>query len=136
MTSPGGPRIKGYADLAAHFRRQIRDGEIAPGQRLPAEPDLMADYGLARETVRRAMKMLRAEGLAEHLPGWGTVVKELRDVEDITLEPGATVQARPPTADERQRFEIGEGVSVLVVGHPDGSGDLYPGDRYRLRVAE
>jgi DNA-binding transcriptional MocR family regulator len=134
VTTPGGPRIKGYADLAALFRHRILDGVIQPGHRLPAEPDLMAQFGLARETVRRAMKMLRAEGLAQHVPGWGTVVRETRPVEEILLEPGASVQARPPTADERERFDIGEGVAVLVVSYPDGSGDLYPGDRYRLRV--
>lgn len=134
MIFPGGPRISGYAELAAFLRQQILGGEMRPGQRLPAENDLAQTHAIGRDTVRRAIRVLRTEGLVDYVRGWGMVVREPRPVEEIPVDPGSTITARPPTAEERSRFEIGEGVSVLVVSHPDGSGDLYPGDRYRLRV--
>lgn len=127
MIFPGEPRIRGYVALAAHLRKRIQDGEFQPGQRLPAEPDLMATYGLAEKTVRRAVHVLRDEGIAEHVPGWGTVVKEPREVERIRLEPGSRVRARPATLEERGRY--GEGVAMLQVFYRDGAGDAYPGDR-------
>ena len=134
MTTPGGPRIKGYADLAAVFRDRINRGELRPGQRLPAEPDLMATYGLARETVRRAMKMLRTEGRVDYMRGWGMVVREPRPKEDILVGPGTVIDVRMPDADEIAEHDIPEGVPVMVVGEEDGPGDLYPADRFRLRI--
>jgi GntR family transcriptional regulator len=131
---PGGPRISGYAELADLLREQITNGDLLPGRRLPAENDLAQMYAVGRDTVRRAIKVLRTEGLVDYVRGWGMVVREPGPIEDVLLESGDVAVSRPPTAEERERFDIGEGVSVFVVTHLDGSGDLYPGDRYRLRV--
>src|SRR3954468_9952996 len=63
-----------YRQLATVLRKRIRDGELAPGQRMPSEKDLHDEFGLARETVRRAMAVLRDEGLVEMRQGHGTYV--------------------------------------------------------------
>jgi len=42
--------------------------------RLPAEKTLQQEYGLALATVRKAVKVLRDEGLVRTVPGWGAYV--------------------------------------------------------------
>jgi DNA-binding GntR family transcriptional regulator len=58
--------------LAAILRRQIESGQI--DGRLPGEKHLQQEYGLALATVRKAIKILRDEGLVRTVPGWGTFV--------------------------------------------------------------
>jgi DNA-binding transcriptional regulator YhcF (GntR family) len=48
-----------YKQLADLVRTQIQNGEFGPGQRLPAQKDYMQEHGLARDTVERAMAVLR-----------------------------------------------------------------------------
>ncbi|MEA2126999.1 MAG: hypothetical protein QOI80_3781, partial [Solirubrobacteraceae bacterium] len=50
------------ARLAATLRRRILDGELAPGAPL-REQHLAAESGLARHTVRAALRALAAEGI-------------------------------------------------------------------------
>jgi GntR family transcriptional regulator len=61
-----------YRQLAAILRGQIERGEIAA--RLPGEKALQQEYGLALATVRKAVKVIRDEGLVRTVPGWGTYV--------------------------------------------------------------
>jgi len=42
-----------YAQLVDRFRRMIQSSEFRPGDRFPAELELMKDYGVARITMRR-----------------------------------------------------------------------------------
>lgn len=56
-----------YAQLAAFVRADIIAGEIAPGEPLASEARYMQEYGLARNTVRQALALLRDEGyIATH----------------------------------------------------------------------
>ena len=52
-----------YRQLAAILRAQIQSGTLRPGQHLPSEATLQQTYGLARNTVRAAVALLRDEGL-------------------------------------------------------------------------
>ena len=63
-----------YQQLAAILRGRIEAGEIAA--RLPGEKTLQQEFGLALATVRKAVKVLREEGLVRTVPGWGTYVTE------------------------------------------------------------
>lgn len=63
-----------YQQLASILRDRIAAGEFRPGDALPSEKDLVQEHGLARETVRRAVKVLRDEGLVVTIPGRGTFV--------------------------------------------------------------
>ena len=66
--------------LAAILRRRIRDGRYPPGRVLPSEQQLRDEFGISRNTARRAIEVLRDEGLAETVPGRGTyVVDQLPD---------------------------------------------------------
>ena len=131
MIYPGRGPV-GYVELAEILRAQITDGMISPGQRLPSERDLSQTYGVATKTARAALMLLRNEGIAASVRGYGVVVREHVEPELVHAEPGDRVSARNPTPRERDEYEVPEGVPLLVVIHPDGLQDLYPADRYRL----
>lgn len=63
-----------YARIEADLRRQIGDGTLALGSRLPAEQDLALRYGVARMTVRQALGRLSAAGIVERRHGVGTFI--------------------------------------------------------------
>ncbi|NUW45771.1 GntR family transcriptional regulator [Nonomuraea rhodomycinica] len=62
--------------VANHIAGKIERGELKLGQRLPSELDLAEQYGVARMTVRRAMKELRERGLIRSVHGKGTYVQQ------------------------------------------------------------
>lgn len=55
--------------VAGALRRRILSGELAPGDSLPPEADLISQLGVSRETVRLALRLLDAEGLTETSQG-------------------------------------------------------------------
>lgn len=59
--------------VAATLRRQILSGELAPGDSLPTESELISRLGVSRETVRMALRLLDAEGLTTTSQGRGGV---------------------------------------------------------------
>jgi DNA-binding GntR family transcriptional regulator len=63
-----------YEQVAAHIRGQIEHGELAPGDRLPSLLQLAATYDVAVSTIRKAVNVLKAEGLITGRPGWGMFV--------------------------------------------------------------
>ncbi|MDQ0382493.1 FadR/GntR family transcriptional regulator [Amycolatopsis thermophila] len=58
-----GARVPQYQQLADTLRSQIMSGDLAAGERLPPEPELMARYGVSRSTWREALRTLAAEKL-------------------------------------------------------------------------
>src|SRR5271169_4720259 len=64
-----------YKQIADHLRDAIGRGGLAGGDQLPSEAQLMAHYGVARMTVRNALRVLQDQGLitAEH--GRGVYVR-------------------------------------------------------------
>jgi GntR family transcriptional regulator len=63
-----------YEQVAADIRRAIADGEAQPGERLPPAKDLAAVLGVNANTVLRALRLLRDEGLLELRRGRGVSV--------------------------------------------------------------
>jgi GntR family transcriptional regulator len=63
-----------YEQVAAEIRRAIADGEAKPGERLPPAKDLAAVLGVNPNTVLRALRLLRDEGLLEFRRGHGISV--------------------------------------------------------------
>src|SRR5215472_1235139 len=51
------------AQLAAMLQARIESGELAPNQPIPGQSTLMRQYGVGRETVRKAVRALATEGL-------------------------------------------------------------------------
>src|SRR6476469_8105447 len=63
-----------HEQVAADIRRAIADGEAKPGERLPPAKDLAAVLGVNTNTVLRALRDLRDEGLLEFRRGRGITV--------------------------------------------------------------
>jgi GntR family transcriptional regulator len=63
-----------HEQVAAEIRRAIAEGEAHPGERLPPARDLAAVLGVNANTVFRALRMLRDEGLLEFRRGHGVTV--------------------------------------------------------------
>jgi GntR family transcriptional regulator len=66
---------KAYERIADGLRQRIRTGELAPGDRLPAETALVAEYGKSLPTLRQALGLLQSEGLIEKVHGRGNFVR-------------------------------------------------------------
>lgn len=66
----------GYADVAAHFREKIQNGELAPGDSLPSAEEIRTQFDISSKTVSRALKVLKDEDLVAHRGALGTVVTE------------------------------------------------------------
>ena len=66
--------VPAYRQVAAALRGRIESGEYRPAQRLPSINDLVQEYGVARLTANKALRLLVAEGLAELSPGMGFYV--------------------------------------------------------------
>ena len=63
-----------HDQVAAQIRRAIAEGEAGPGDRLPLAKDLAAVIGVNKNTVLRALYILRDEGLLEFRRGRGITV--------------------------------------------------------------
>ncbi len=123
-----------YHQIAARIREQILNGELAPGQPVPSERTIAQQYGVARETAKRAHNVLRAEALIVAVRGHSWIVRETPAMHDPTPPAGSTVTARAATLEERTELGLPDGVPLLVVTSPDGTVSVYPADRWRLRV--
>jgi GntR family transcriptional regulator len=60
-----------YRQLAAILRAQIESGELRPGRPVPSERTLTQRYGVAVGTVKKAVEVLRSEGLVHTVIGPG-----------------------------------------------------------------
>lgn len=63
-----------YKRITEAVRARITEGEFAPGEAIPSEVMLCAEYGVARNTLRRALDRLSEEGMIVVMPGRGRVV--------------------------------------------------------------
>ena len=93
-----------YRQLAAILRDRIRNGALPPGRRMPSEKDLHDEFGLARETVRRALAVLRQEGLIEIRQGHGTFVVDTPPT--VQLHPGDSVTSSAGLTVTRESGEV------------------------------
>ena len=80
-----------YSQLANILRRQIADGSYLPGDQLPSEAQLCAQYEVSPMTVRRSINLLAAQGVVTTAQGRGTYVK--------AVEVGAATFQLPPLQD-------------------------------------
>jgi DNA-binding GntR family transcriptional regulator len=104
-----------YQQLADLLRASIESGEIPPGGLLPSSKTLEQTYGVSRETVRRALAVLRAEGLVVTEPSYGTRVRVAEERRRATVQRGSTVVSVPASREQQERLGLSAGDHVLVV---------------------
>jgi GntR family transcriptional regulator len=80
-----------FRQIADDLREQIRDGRLAPGDKLPSERELVERHGTAQATVRQALAVLRLEGLVVPHQGKGVFVR--RRPERVELDATAAIVA-------------------------------------------
>jgi GntR family transcriptional repressor for pyruvate dehydrogenase complex len=95
------------------IRRLIEDGALRPGDRLPAERQLSAQFGISRGTVREALQLLEAIGLLEIRQGEGAFVRAtVADDGRLRLEWRDWVLRHRDRV--REMLEVREGLEALA----------------------
>lgn len=98
----GQQRTSRYDEIVADLRRRIETGELAPGDRIPSTRDIIREWGVAMATATKVLTQLRHEGLAQAVPGVGTVVT-------AASRPAAGGRGRPgPGARQSRRRDAAE----------------------------
>jgi GntR family transcriptional regulator, transcriptional repressor for pyruvate dehydrogenase complex len=75
---------KNYMQIAQQIRNMIRDGKLNVGDKLPAERDLVQQFGASRASVREALSALEMLGLIECRGGQGNYIRA--DGKDGTID--------------------------------------------------
>ena len=98
------PRLKVFEEVADRLQTWIRE-ELSPGDRLPAERDLVARFGVSRGSIRDAIRRLQQDGLVETRHGLGSVVAE--PVQHLAAAPLATMlKGRGTAVSELMDFRL------------------------------
>ncbi|GAA3372808.1 GntR family transcriptional regulator [Streptomyces sannanensis] len=92
-----------YELIADKLRSQIAAGAYGPRKRLPTQRELAQEHGVSRDTVIRALSVLRAEGLIETHQGSGALVKEGLD---LVSEKAPMVLLKPYVAEAFEATEV------------------------------
>ena len=64
-----------YRQLADILRRRITSGRIPAGHRIPSQTEIEQEFGVGRNTIKKAVALLKAEDLVETSTGLGLFVK-------------------------------------------------------------
>jgi DNA-binding FadR family transcriptional regulator len=116
---PSSPRRKPRnlaQGLVDDYSRQIGEGLIKPGDKLPSEVELMDAGGVSRSVVREALSRLAVAGLVETRRGIGTFVLNMPGPATSRLDPTTVVTLQDVLAilDVRMSFEVeGAGMAAL-----------------------
>ena len=71
-----GTAVPPSRQIAAALRARIESGELAAGSLLPSIVRLAQQYEVSTNTAKKALAILKDEGLAESVPGYGTFVRK------------------------------------------------------------
>ncbi|MFI1422661.1 FadR/GntR family transcriptional regulator [Streptomyces sp. NPDC020731] len=100
------PRPVGLFDqVVARLRQQITSGTWPVGSRIPTEPELVRQLGVARNTVREAVRALAHNGLLDIRHGSGTYVVATSELEGV-MRRRFTVVGQGDLIDVRDALEV------------------------------
>lgn len=85
------PRASLSDQVVERLRAEITDGRWPVGERIPPEPELMAQLGVARGTLREALRALQYTGMLEIRRGDGTFVRARSEVPGALARSGGTL---------------------------------------------
>jgi GntR family histidine utilization transcriptional repressor len=66
-----------YHRVKLHLKAELQRGRWKPGELMPSEAELVAQFGISRMTVNRALRELQSEGLVDRVQGVGTFAAQL-----------------------------------------------------------
>ncbi len=122
-----------YRAIAEALRARLDAGEFAAGRVLPSEAELSATYEASRVTVRRALEVLRSDGLIDSRQGFGWFVAT--DPQRLPLDRLGTIEAELAEADrdnERHILAFGFGAAPGWVAEHLGPGSVLEVRRVNL----
>lgn len=61
--------VRAYQSIVEQVEDRVFRGQLRPGQRLPSEREMTAQFGVSRSTVREALRVLESDGLVRSRPG-------------------------------------------------------------------
>jgi len=102
-----------YAQVIAELQRRIESGEYPPGSLMPSEHQLSGEFGIARPTVVRALRVLRQEGWIETQQGKGSFVRGRPALAGVTADRRGQAEL-----DRDEAREGGELVSTGLAAPP------------------
>lgn len=77
FATPAEAPLAPYARVKKHLKDGLAAGRWTPGELMPSETELVAEFGVSRMTVNRALRELQAEGLVDRSQGIGTFAAQL-----------------------------------------------------------
>jgi DNA-binding GntR family transcriptional regulator len=77
QTAPADDPRPPYVQTADALRKEIQNGRLAPGAKLPSARELQEQYGIANSTAQNALRLLKDEGLIYSVQGRGVFVRQL-----------------------------------------------------------
>jgi GntR family transcriptional regulator len=92
----------------------------------------MREHGISRDSVRRAIAIVRGEGLIV-TERRGSYVRGRHAPKVVHVGRG-TISARMPTDPERRALRIDEGIPILIIVRHDQNEELHPADRTEILV--
>jgi DNA-binding FadR family transcriptional regulator len=101
--------------VAGLLRERVVTGELLPGERLPTETLLAADYGVSRATIREALRLLAAQNLirtAKGATGGSYVTRPTPDHLTESLMSGLRLLAEAQDVSLRELLEVREVLEV------------------------
>ncbi|MDP2817967.1 MAG: histidine utilization repressor [Polaromonas sp.] len=140
--------LPAYEQVKAFIKTHISAGTWKPGDPVPSEAALAAQFGISRMTVNRALRELTAEGLVTRIQGSGTRVAELhrissrltiRDIHEEVVERGHVhttrvllVEAEKASADLAKSLGLRTGARIFhtVLVHLENGVPIQYEDRY------
>lgn len=101
-------------ELVESLGERIRDGRYAPGDKLPTEAAIMAEFAVSRTVVREAISKLQAGGMVETRHGIGTFVVGLGDVAPFRIAPEQIATLRDVIAVLEMRIGVETEAAALA----------------------
>lgn len=71
---------RGYKEIADELRARIERGDYQPGQKIPSEAEVMAEFDAGRETVTKALRLLKDLGLTVSSQGKPATVRQFKPI--------------------------------------------------------
>jgi len=120
------PALALYEQVKAFITHKIQDGSWPAGHRLPSESELVAQFGVARMTVNRALRELVEQGRIVRVAGVGSFVAEDKPQSTLLQIANIASEIRARGHDYRCEFLVAE----RIAASPDVAVwlDLRPGE--------